>query len=300
MNPILVTGAAGKVGGLVVEFFRDRDIPVRALVHHDDERSQRLRALGAEIVVADLTKPEQVFHAINGCTRVYFGLDVSPSYLEATLVMGAVVRTIENFELLVNMSQMTVSQMTLLNMSESPQQRYHWLSDEALNWSGVAVSHLRPTVFQENPFFLDWAAKSIAQSGKIFLPFGKGRTSPVAVRDVAEVAGTMLLDPKSYVGRVIELTGPRSASLYEFAGEYAATLGKEVKYVDVPLEQWIESDLRSRRLPEHLIGHLATMAKLHAANRYDRMTNGVESALHRQATSLSETVKRNQHLFNTI
>jgi nucleoside-diphosphate-sugar epimerase len=58
-SPILVTGAAGRVGAVgrtVVEWLRQRALPVRALVRREDERAEALRALGAEVVVGDLTR----------------------------------------------------------------------------------------------------------------------------------------------------------------------------------------------------------------------------------------------------
>jgi NAD(P)H dehydrogenase (quinone) len=144
-EPILVTGAAGQVGGIggrIVELLRAADTPVRALVRRDDERAGRLRRLGAEVVVADLTQPDQVVPALEGCRRAYFGMGVSPSYLEATLVVAAAARETSGFELLVNMSQMTVSQMDLRHMTESLQQRLHWLCEQALNdWRQLADPH---------------------------------------------------------------------------------------------------------------------------------------------------------------
>jgi NAD(P)H dehydrogenase (quinone) len=59
-NPILDTGAAGRVGGIVVVAQRQRNLPVRALVRREDERAVALRATGAEVVVADLTRPSDV------------------------------------------------------------------------------------------------------------------------------------------------------------------------------------------------------------------------------------------------
>ena len=58
-HPILVTGAAGRIGGVggaVVEALRRRGLPVRALVRREDERAAALRATGAEVVVGDLTR----------------------------------------------------------------------------------------------------------------------------------------------------------------------------------------------------------------------------------------------------
>ena len=57
--PILVTGAAGRVGGVgreIVEILRQRGLPARALVRSEDDRAQALRATGAEVVVGDLTR----------------------------------------------------------------------------------------------------------------------------------------------------------------------------------------------------------------------------------------------------
>src|SRR5262245_3976682 len=190
VHPILVTGAAGRVGGVggtVVELLRRRDLPVRALVRRDDERAAALRATGAEVVVADLTRAADVASALEGCRRLYFGMSVSAPYLEATVLAAAVARARGNLEVFVNMSQMTVSQMSLTETTDSPQHRQHWLAEQVLNWSGLPVVHLRPTVFLQHFFFLAWAAESIARDGTIRLPFGAGRTSPIDTLDVAEV-----------------------------------------------------------------------------------------------------------------
>src|SRR5262249_44320341 len=68
---ILVTGAAGSVGGVgrtVVELLRQRNLPVRALVRREDERAAALRALRAEVVVGDLTRAGDVARACSSVT----------------------------------------------------------------------------------------------------------------------------------------------------------------------------------------------------------------------------------------
>jgi len=298
--PILVKGAAGRVGGVggaVVEALRRRDLPVRALVRRDDERAEALRATGVEVVVADLTRAGDVLRALASCRRMYFGMSVSAPYLEATVATAAAARERGDLEVLVNMSQMTVSQMSLTETTDSPQHRQHWLAEQALNWSGLPVVHVRPTVFLQNPFFLDWAAQSIRRDGTIRLPFGSGRTSPVDTLDVAEVVAAILASPAKHVGKVYELTGPKSQDVGGLAAEYAEALGRPVSYVDVPLERWRDEELRKFGLPEHLFGHLLTMAKLHAAGRYDRLTHDVEAILGRPATSARDFVARHAASF---
>jgi NAD(P)H dehydrogenase (quinone) len=194
---------------------------------------------------------------------------------------------------------MTASQMTLENMTESPQQRQHLLAEQVLNWSGLPVVHVRPNVFLENFFFPNWAAESIRKDGTIRLPFGDGRTSPVAVADVAEVIGEILTSPAAHIGKVYELTGPKSQNMSAVAAEYSSALGRTVTYVDVPLEQWRDQELRKRNLPENVVSHLLTMARLHAANRYDRLTHDVEKVTGRPAMSVHDFVAARAGQFAT-
>jgi NAD(P)H dehydrogenase (quinone) len=213
-------------------------------------------------------------------------------YLEATVTGAAVARERGGLEVFVNISQMTVSQMSLMEMTDSPQHRQHWLGEQVLNWSGLPVVHVRPTVFLQNPFFSDWAAESIAKDSTIRLPFGAGRTSPVDASDVAEVIAVILANPAAHIGKVYELTGPRSQDMQGIAAEYSNALGRTVTYLDVPLEQWRDQELRGRNLPGHVFEHLLTMARLHAANRYDRLTHDVETITGRPATTVRDFVAR--------
>lgn len=298
-NPILVTGAAGRIGGVgrtVVGLLRQRNLPVRALVRREDERATALRAIGEEVVVGDLTQAADVARALAGCRRMYFGMSVSAPYLEATVTATAAARERGDLEVFVNISQMTVSQMSLTEMTDSPQQRQHWLGEQVLNWSGLPVVHVRPTVFLQNPFFSDWAAESIAKDCTIRLPFGTGRTSPVDTLDVAGVIAVILANPAAHIGKVYELTGPRSQDMRGVAAEFSNALDRTITYVDVPLEQWRDQELRGRNLPDHVFEHLLTMARLHAANRYDRLTHDVATITGRPATSVRDFVARHAGL----
>ncbi|MFC9078713.1 NmrA family NAD(P)-binding protein [Streptomyces sp. NPDC057062] len=273
-NLVLVPGAGG-VGRTVFEHLRAKDVPVRFMVRRDDERAAELRALGAEVVIGDLTRPETVAAALQNVTRMYFGMRVSPDHLLAATVVASVAKEHGTLEALVDLSQMTVSQMTATSTGESHQQRLHWLAEQVLNWSGLPVVHIRPTAFLDTPLFTTMAARSIRENGTIVLPFGTGRTSPVAVDDVARVIATVLCDPAPHVGQVYELTGPRSVDMTEMAAEFSRALGRPVSYVDMPAERW-EAQLPKLGMPTHLERHVATMAQLHREGRYDRIADGVE------------------------
>ena len=288
-GPILVTGAAGQLGAVgrtVTGLLLARGLPVRALVRREDERAAALRAGGAEVVVGDLLEPVDVYRVVSGCRRVYFGMSVSAGYLEAAVTMAAAAREVR-VDTVVIMSQMTVSQMSIRNTTPSRQQRQHWLSEQAFGWSGLPLVTVRPTMFLES--FFPLAGPTVRARGRIEVPFGRGKTSPIAADDVARVVATVLADPGPHLGRVYELTGPRSQDMNAVAQEFSDALNRVVTYSDVPPEEW-ERELKRQGLPDHLIGHLVTMGELHRAGRYDRMTDGVERVTHRPPMSVREFV----------
>ena len=294
---ILVTGAAGKfgaVGRTVTSLLLERGLSVRAMVRREDDRSAALRAGGAEVVVGNLLEPADVYRVVSGCRRIYFGMSVSAGYLEASVTMAAVAREV-GVETMVNMSQMTVSQMSIQNTTSSPQQRQHWLSEQAFAWSGLPVVTIRPTVFLEG-FFLPLTAPTVRDRGRIELPFGQGKTSPVSTADVARVVAVILADPRLHLGRIYELPGPRSQDMHGVAREYSDALNREITYSDISPEDW-ERELKKVGLPEHLTHHLITMAELNRAGRYDRMTDGVERVTGRPPMSIREFVSLHPNEF---
>lgn len=300
-RPLLVTGAGGGVGGIgttVVKTLRDSGFAVRAMVHREDRRADALRATGAEVIVGDLTRPSDVAAAISGTARAYFSMSVSPHYLEAATTFATIASDIADLDAIVNMSQMTVSQMTSTSTDESSHQRQHYLAERIFNWSGLPVVHVRPTVFLENPLFTSAAASSIAQSDALVLPFGAARTSPVSARDVARVISSIMVDPAAHIGQAYNLTGAQSQTLYDIAGQYSAALGRPISYLPAPLDDWLTALARSTDLDPHTLAHISTMAKLHAAGRYDRATDTIEALTGTPPQTVAEFVAEHRDLFD--
>jgi uncharacterized protein YbjT (DUF2867 family) len=297
----LITGAGGGTGGVsrqVIEQLRGRGHRVRALVHHDDARADPLRELGAEVVVGDLTEPKDVVGAMAGADRMFFSMGVSPDYLTATAVICDAALEYGHLEVLVNMSQMTVSQMTLTSEGESHQHRLHYLAEHVLNWSGVPLVHIRPTAFLDNPLFTWFAAPSLRERNLLALPLGTGRTSPIATSDVARTVAAVLMDPAHRIGDVYELTSPASLDIDGLAAEYALGLGRPIRGTDIPHETWVREVLKPLGLPAHLEQHLSTMALLHRAGRYDRATDDVEKVTGQPPSTVGQYIAERPELFS--
>jgi uncharacterized protein YbjT (DUF2867 family) len=239
-----------------------------------------------------------VVGAMAGADRMFFSMGVSPDYLTATAVICDAALEYGHLEVLVNMSQMTVSQMTLTSEGESHQHRLHYLAEHVLNWSGVPLVHIRPTAFLDNPLFTWFAAPSLRERNLLALPFGTGRTSPIATSDVARTVAAVLMDPAHRIGDVYELTSPASLDIDGLAAEYALGLGRPIRGTDIPHETWVREVLKPLGLPAHLEQHLSTMALLHRAGRYDRATDDVEKVTGQPPSTVGQYIAERPELFS--
>jgi uncharacterized protein YbjT (DUF2867 family) len=253
--------------------------------------------MGAQVMQGDLLDLNAMHRAIEGCGRIYFGMSVSPQYLEATVNVAAVARH-HGVEAFINMSQMTVTQMSITDTTPSPQHKQHWLAEQALNWSGLPVVHVRPTVFMEG-FFLRFAASGIKKANELALPMGTGKTSPISAVDVARTVTAIISDPASHVGKIYNLTGPQSEDLRFYADEFTAVLERKVTYRDIDPQTW-RNKLVQAGLPLHLVDHVTAMAQLNRENRYDRLTDDVLALTGQPAMSLREFVRVHASSFGRV
>ena len=296
-RPILVTGAAGEVGAIgrhLTAMLLAKGHKVRAMVRREDERAEALRQMGAEVIQGDLTDLNSMHRAIEGVSRIYFGMSISAAYLEATINTAAVARY-HGVDAFVNMSQMTVTQMSITASTDSPQHKLHWLAEQALDWSGLPVVTVRPTVLLEG-FFLRLAAPGVKENNELILPLGKSKTSPIAAHDVANAISVILDDPAPHIGNIYNLTGFESADLDYYANAFSQALGRPVIYRDVPVDAWTDK-LREYGVPPHLSPHLAVRADLHKQGAFDPMTVYLFRNTGKMPTTVHDFVKLNAAAF---
>ena len=169
---ILVTGATGDTGGYTVEQLLKRNYSVRALAHRQDARSRRLQELGAEVVIGDFLDFEAMRAAMQGIRGAYFCYPIRPGILQATAYFTQAAKE-AGVECIVNMSQKSSRENARSHAAQD-----HWLSEQIFDWSGVAVTHLRPTYFAEWLLYL----APMIRAGVLHVPFGTGRHAPTRRR----------------------------------------------------------------------------------------------------------------------
>jgi uncharacterized protein YbjT (DUF2867 family) len=290
------TQALGRVSQYVVELLRGKGEPVRAMVRLDDAFADQLRELGAEVVVGELTSPADVVDAMRDVTRMFFNPSITVDYLQKAALICATALELGGPQVIVNMSQMTVSQMTLTSGQDSSQQRLLWLGEQIMNWSGLPVVHVRPTVLLDNPLFTVCARRWVRDRDVLALPFGTGRTSPIAAEDVARVVVALLLKPPKD-RQVYGLTGPQVLDIRGLAEQYSRALGRPISVEDVPYDDWVRQCLRTSGLSDLDQQHLAIVARRHRENCYDRFTHDVEQVTGRPPQTVEHYIAAHPQQF---
>lgn len=225
---ILVTGATGKTGYALVEELRSHDWPVRALASRTDARSDALRKLGAEVVVADMYDPEQMYNAVRGTQRAYYLPFMRPYMIQAANAFAIAARD-ARLEHVVQMSQWTSSSKHPTAMT-----RQTWLIDRVFSMiPGVAHTIFNPGMFADN--FLR-TMDFPALLGFYPVLMGASKSAPISNEDMARsVAALLIQGPEKHAGRSYHPTGPELLDGRQMASIIAGVVGHRVVAVDLPL-----------------------------------------------------------------
>jgi NAD(P)H dehydrogenase (quinone) len=249
---ILITGATGYTGRYTTEILKKEGFSVRAFVHREDERSEKLRSAGAEIMVGDMLNLNRVREALEGVNAAYFVYPIDPGLVDATAYFAQAAREAE-VAAVVNMSQISARRE-----SKSDAARDHWISERVFDWSGVPVTHLRPTFFAEWLLYPRTLA-TIAEHGGFRLPFAKGRHAPVAAEDQARLIAAILTSPLPHSGKTYPLRGPVEMNYFEIASTISEILGRPITYQPITIDEY-RQELEQLAVPPFLVQHLCAVA----------------------------------------
>jgi uncharacterized protein YbjT (DUF2867 family) len=223
---IIVTGATGKTGSVVVAELLKAGYPVRAMVHREDDRSARLKAQGADIVVADMSDVERIADALRDVQRAYYCPPYDP-YMIQGAVAFAVAAKESRLEQIVGLSQWLASPS-----HPSLATRQSWLVDRLFSMTpGVAHTIINPGFFADAYLVTIGLAVHL---GTFPWMYGNSRNAPPSNEDIARVAVGVLLDPARHAGRSYRPTGPELLGADDMAKMIGRAVGRSVKVVPTP------------------------------------------------------------------
>ena len=245
---VLITGATGDTGRAAVGEAIARGLDVRAMVHKKDERSAALAKRGAEVVVGDLQAIDTVVEAMRGVDAAYFVYPVAPGLISATVNFAQAAKE-ASVPAVVNLSQRSASRTSLSSASKDT-----WVAEQVLNWSGLAVTHLRPTYFLEWLLY-PWQLPLFVAEGIMRLPVGKGRHAPIAAADQGRVIAAILAEPAKHAGETYPLFGRVEMDHDQMARELTEALGRTIVFEDVSNYEYRKS-MEAAGVPAYTAQHL--------------------------------------------
>ncbi|NNH74231.1 NAD(P)H-binding protein [Nocardia uniformis] len=205
---ILVTGATGSVGRMVVDHLVSMGADdIRALSNHPERTAFPPEV---EVVEGYLRRPSSLPAAFEGVDRMY----LAPALETVTEVVDLA-------------RQAGIGQIVDLSGDETTD----WLPiAQAVEKSGVGWTHLFTGEFMENTVM--WA-EQIRTTGEVREPYPAAANAPIAMDDIARVAATVLLGT-GHLGATYNLTGPETITRAGRVLALGEALGRDISFVTVP------------------------------------------------------------------
>ena len=223
---MLVTGATGRVGRVVVDLLIDAGVPVRALT-----RRPEAAALPAnvEVVTGDVTVPESLDAALQGVKAVFLVWTAPPATAAAV-----VERLATHARRVVFLSSPHQTPHPFFQQP-NPMALLHADIERLIAAAGLESTIIRPGMFASNA--LSWWATAIRAGGVVRWPYGAAETAPVDDRDVAAVTARTLYQD-GHAGRDYVLTGPESLSQAGQVSIIGDVLGRRIKFEELSPDEF--------------------------------------------------------------
>ena len=221
---MLITGANGVSGSIIVREFARQKARVKALVH-SRAKARWLEGLPTvELVEGDMLRPETLGPALKDVSRVLMISSANEQLVETQCRFIDACR------------KAGVGHVVKFSGSEEGVRRdkfrFTRMHDEIeryLEGSGLVWTHLRPSQFMQ--VYLREIPTIVAQ-GAFFLPMGNAQLEPVDIEDIAKVAFA-LLHSDGHEEKSYDITGPEALTMTDIAQRISEAIGKPIRYVDV-------------------------------------------------------------------
>jgi uncharacterized protein YbjT (DUF2867 family) len=221
---ILVTGATGTNGRLVVHGLLDAGCPVRAMVQDPREATDLERA-GAQVVRANFDIADTVDAALAGVDRALLLSPVDQRLVERE---GRFVERAKaaGLKLVVKFSAIGAHPAASFTWG-----RQHGMAERLIMDSGMPFTFIQPSFFMQN---LLWSAETIKSRGELYSSLGSTPASHVDARDIAAVIIATLTEPVDrHAGQIHLVTGPVAVTFEQIAEVCSRVVGRPVRYVNL-------------------------------------------------------------------
>lgn len=276
---ILVTGATGQLGGIVVEnLLKNTAANEIAVLVRDENKAADLKAKGVEIRVGTYFDEASLAKALQGIDKLL--LISSNDFNDRIGQHKNVVDAAKN----AGVKHIFYTGVTMKDIETSPLKPLladHYQTEDYIKASGLTYTFLQNSLyFEVVPMFV---GAGVLETG-IFFPAGEGKVAFAARQDLGEATAT-ILSSEGHENKTYNLTGSEAYSFADIAAELSALTGKTVAYTS-PEPAAFEGMLKQFGLPEGIV----VMSVLFAAgiknNDFSSPSGTLEQFLGRKTTDL--------------
>jgi uncharacterized protein YbjT (DUF2867 family) len=280
---VLVTGATGNTGSLLVPALLKEGVDVRIFARNE-VKAGPLKDLGAEVVTGDLDKPATILPAVRNVDKIYLLTWNGETQLrQAENVINAAKHE--------GVSHIIRHSMWGPENSRIIKQGYE--IEEMVKSSGLQWTILKPTFFMQNTMM---AAQTISSDGVIYWDMKDGKLAMIDMRDIADSA-VAVITGKGHEGKSYILTGPEAISFTDVAKTFSKVLHKEVNYVNVPGEASLQA-MTGMGMPEWIAKGYVELMEGFSENFANSTTKNVEILAGHPARSFEQFADDFAHVFS--
>jgi NAD(P)H dehydrogenase (quinone) len=278
--PLLITGATGHLGRLVVEQLLAGGVPAGDIIAtgRATDKIKDLADRGVQVRAVEFGDPAAVRAAVAGADRVLLVSGMDPDRVEQHRNVIDAARA-AGTGLLAYTSIVNADSATIRLAAD------HQATERLLRDSGVPYVLLRNSWYHEN--YTSQLPAFLAQ-GAVPGSAGAGRISAAARADYA-AAAVRVLTTDGHAGQAYELGSDEPFTLAQLAAEISAQSGKSVRYVDLPEEQYARA-LKEHGVPELMADMIAETDAAAAHGTLHTVSGDLAALTGRPATPLSAAV----------
>ena len=279
--PIVVTGATGRLGRLVVEALLDRGVAAEHIVAagRNTDKIKDLADRGVQVRAIDFNDPATLRAAFAGAEK-------------ALLVSGSEIgqRAAQHQNVIDAAGSTGVGLLAYTSIANADRTRMrlaadHRATETALRASGVPFALLRHGWYAEN--YTDQIG-TYRQHGVVLGSAGAGRISAATRADYAAAAAAVLT-ADGQQGRVYELGGDQAFTMTELASEISNATGQDIAYQDLSVDEYTRV-LVDAGLPEPAAALYADSDRAIAQGDLHVTSGDLSRLIGRPTTSLTDAV----------
>jgi uncharacterized protein YbjT (DUF2867 family) len=277
---IIVFGATGKIGTALLQFFSQAEIPIVAVTRN---KSKAPVIPFVEWKEADMNDRSSLYSIITAGSSIFLTSSVNDTFIQTQQNVIQIARE-QGAAHIVKLSSGAADKNSSFLIARS-----HGEAEELLKDAGTPWTILRPEGFMQN--WLGELARTVREERRIYEATGDGKRAYIDLRDIAEVAFTILSHPEDHAGNIYSLTGGEAVNYSQVAAAISQAINEEtVIYIPLTMEE-ARQRMEQKGMPAWAIDTFLAYAAVQRSGRAAPPSDHVQVILKKPARSLGTFVQ---------